>query len=875
MYFRVNLPTLIRTLAALSLLLSASAVHAQVSSYQCTNVPTAYSSSTSSTTTQVQVSENFTCNTTVNQWFFYNGACLTAGNNSSTSSPGYLPSCQAVTTSYYNVANSTTGKGADPWLAGGYYGFLGDSSAPSGTQDADPILSGVGHGALRFTNADGNNSNGSYGYHENGAVVSNFTFPTNQGIEVTFKTATYYGDSGGNGKDGADGISFYLLDACMPLAGSSIPSTLGCGSTTNSPYKSAYGSTTNFPGIGAWGGSLAYTCSNVNSPYDGITGGYLGLGIDEYGNFLNGSSNTLGETDSTSSNNGNGDNTASGGLYLPGRIGLRGAGSISWQALTNAYGSYTSSSSPFYPSSLATSCNVKGGTYSSSSGLCVNGNNSNPTDAMWAVQQTCQTGNLYNFANSSGNVTSGSVNNPNAVTTATLNSVNTANILDYPAVAYAELSGVQIANEVSPYREGSPPGCSTASSASNPCNTSGSGSSLITYGPATPITYDMKITPDGYLSLKYSVNGAAYVPIINNQSFTGTIGSPPANVRFGFAGSDGGASNVHEIMCFKATPAQSSSTSGSVTVYQDPTVHTGAQIFTAFYDPNDWAGRLQAQAIVFDTTKNLLTVQSAPTWDASCVLTPATGTPTNTPVPTWCSTLTYSTELPSSRQILSWNDSTAAPEKFEWSGGLNGGQTTALGAQTRLNYLRGDRSNELTTTNSGGLYRERTSVLGDIVDSSPAWVGPPQTYTTVTTWADNFNVASTQPENGSSAQTYSTFASTNATRENVAYVGSNDGMLHAFRAGSLDANGNVITTTYANDGYEALAYMPAAVVKTIHNSTTALDYSNTLYSHNWFVDAPPATGDIFYNNAWQTWLIGGLGPGGAAIYALKIGRAHV
>ena len=67
---------------------------------------------------------------------------------------------------------------------------------------------------------------------------------------------------------------------------------------------------------------MGYSCSNSNTPYNGLNGGYLGLGIDEYGNFLNGTVNTLGETGTTAS----GDNTATGGGYQPGRIGLRGAG---------------------------------------------------------------------------------------------------------------------------------------------------------------------------------------------------------------------------------------------------------------------------------------------------------------------------------------------------------------------------------------------------------------------------------------------------------------------------------------------------------------------------------------------------------------------
>jgi type IV pilus assembly protein PilY1 len=52
--------------------------------------------------------------------------------------------------------------------------------------------------------------------------------------------------------------------------------------------------------------------------------------------------------------------------------------------------------------------------------------------------------------------------------------------------------------------------------------------------------------------------------------------------------------------------------------------------------------------------------------------------------------------------------------------------------------------------------------------------------------------------------------------------------------------------------------------------TPELDYSATPYGHNFFVDATPGTGDLFYNGTWHTWLVGGLGAGGAAIYALDV-----
>src|SRR2546430_5405901 len=58
---------------------------------------------------------------------------------------------------------------------------------------------------------------------------------------------------------------------------------------------------------------------------------------------------------------------------------------------------------------------------------------------------------------------------------------------------------------------------------------------------------------------------------------------------------------------------------------------------------------------------------------------------------------------------------------------------------------------------------------------------------------------------------------------NVVYVGGNDGLLHGFRTGSYDANGNFVAT--GNDGLEVLAYMPGAVVQTIHSTTANVDRS--------------------------------------------------
>ncbi len=94
---------------------------------------------------QTAFTENFTGTSTVNSWYFFNGACLTAGTSTSTTSPGIVPSCQSVWSNYYSSRQDS-----DPYLVGGNSGYLGTSATPSSgaTQTPDPVNSG----ALRFTN---------------------------------------------------------------------------------------------------------------------------------------------------------------------------------------------------------------------------------------------------------------------------------------------------------------------------------------------------------------------------------------------------------------------------------------------------------------------------------------------------------------------------------------------------------------------------------------------------------------------------------------------------------------------------------------------------------------------------------------------------
>jgi len=775
------------------------------------------------TSTPSPYAEDFTGETTDNQWYFTNGACLTAGSGTSTTAPGFVPGCKTVWNTYYAQPSPMHGQyGADTVFVGGATGAGYDTP---------------GNGALRFTNGS-SSTNGANGRGENGAIVSNFTFDASQGVQISFKTATYHGDSGGASgyQEGADGISFYLIDGS--LAPDITPPFDGTGTNL----------------IGAWGGSLAYSCSNMNKPYDGLVGAYLGLGIDEYGNFLHGATLVSGYAGSNrvnpqsgaapvmTYNSPPGDNSFAGYGYMPNRIGLRGAGSVAWAYLNKTYPNY-------YPSTLSS------------------------TQQLNAVRNTCINGQVLDYTNvksggdncpvgnggpSSSTSSSTNQNCPVVVPAATLTSSGLPVLRDYAPIpgAYAELgTSLKLANETL-----------TGAQSYRPDGVN-----------VTPVfMYNLKITQDGLLSLSYSANGGAFTSIIKNQSISASNGALPSKLRFGFAGSTGGSTNVHEVLCFKATPVNTSSTSATTDQLQAGKLQTASQAYFAYYNPTNWTGRMTAYGLVNNAGN--LSLNTFANWDSQCVLSGITGL---YPATTTCASTGVSTPTApqSSRTMLTWSGSAGVP--FQWASNVT---NAPLNQAQRLSYLRGDRSNEITTSGSG-LFRFREGVLGDIMDSSPVFVGSPRSPYGLP-WYDRLFPAATPTEN--SGTPYATFALNNTSnmsaspsvhgRLNILYAGANDGFVHGFRSGSEDKTGNVITPTSSpadsttpNDGAEVLAYMPSVVLNTIHNTTDpTIDYSNASYGHNFYVDATPGYGDLFYNGDWHTWLAGGLGGGGKGLYVLDI-----
>ncbi len=104
-----------------------------------------------------------------------------------------------------------------------------------------------GGGALRLTNNGGS---------QIGAVFYQSSLPTSQGLDITFDTYQYDGT-------GADGIAF----------------TLAAANPSNPTPPTA---------TGPQGGDLGYAANTTGSPGTaGLPYGYLGIGLDVYGNFAN------------------------------------------------------------------------------------------------------------------------------------------------------------------------------------------------------------------------------------------------------------------------------------------------------------------------------------------------------------------------------------------------------------------------------------------------------------------------------------------------------------------------------------------------------------------------------------------------------------
>jgi hypothetical protein len=160
------------------------------------------------------------------------------------------------------------------------------------------------------------------------------------------------------------------------------------------------------------------------------------------------------------------------------------------------------------------------------------------------------------------------------------------------------------------------------------------------------------------------------------------------------------------------------------------------------------------------------------------------------------------------RKIATMRDDGTAVA-FRYASLSDAQKTDFPGDVNLVNYLRGDRSNELPVI--GGTFRQRASVMGAVVHSRPLYV------------ADDDNP--------------------------TVFVGANDGMLHAINA----AEGG---------GQERWAYIPSMLLPRMQRLAAEP------YVHTYMVDGQINVGLI--NSGAQRVLVGALGAGGKGLYALNI-----
>jgi type IV pilus assembly protein PilY1 len=211
--------------------------------------------------------------------------------------------------------------------------------------------------------------------------------------------------------------------------------------------------------------------------------------------------------------------------------------------------------------------------------------------------------------------------------------------------------------------------------------------------------------------------------------------------------------------------------------------------------------------------------------------------------------------------------------------------TTHASGANLVNYLRGDRTNEGALTDNTKYYRQRVHVLGDMVNAQVVYV--------------------TSPLHNYGDPGYAAFKTAKANRQAVVYAGANDGMLHAFAAKGAAATEALVEATaaayaaYVKDGsstnltayntalsasnaavaadtvigQELWAYIPSAVLPNLYHLADK-NYKN---KHRYYVDATPIVDDVCVADCsdsaladWRTILVGGLGRGGRAFFALDI-----
>ncbi len=266
------------------------------------------------------------------------------------------------------------------------------------------------------------------------------------------------------------------------------------------------------------------------------------------------------------------------------------------------------------------------------------------------------------------------------------------------------------------------------------------------------------------------------------------------------------------------------SSSTSAAAFNSTSLRDGTLLYRGFFDLRENTGELTATIVNNDGS-----LAPMPTWRASEMLNPAN-------------------QLPNNRTLVTSDNLTGDGQPFRHPD-LTPDQQIMMSFD-EVEWVRGERSQE---AGNGGLLRDRPTsngLLGDIVNSSPVFVGAPG--------AINRDQAPYPVDD-----LYSEFAAAQYLRQPIVYVGANDGILHGFDA---------------QTGLELFGYLPNKNMDTsqiYHNDLE--DVTSPFYQHKYYVDLTPSINDVYMRPSravtgkeWVTLLLGGLGAGGKGYFALNV-----
>jgi type IV pilus assembly protein PilY1 len=213
---------------------------------------------------------------------------------------------------------------------------------------------------------------------------------------------------------------------------------------------------------------------------------------------------------------------------------------------------------------------------------------------------------------------------------------------------------------------------------------------------------------------------------------------------------------------------------------------------------------------------------------------------------------TANSKLPAwnDRNIYTWDTGLSTPGgvEFKWPSLSTANRTAIQGTQSLVDYLRGDRSLE------GSGFRTRDVLLGDFLNSNPVLVRRSSAvdYTQL-------------PSIGTAFTSY--LNTTKAGRDGMLYIGSNGGMLHAFK--------DTVGANPTADGVESFAYVPRAVYGSL-SKLASTTYGTSANPHRFFVDGALREHDAYVKApgasaaSWRTYLLGSTGAGARAVFGLDV-----